>query len=199
MKRFAVWAVVLATALAAPCAAAPKPTAPDYYPLKPGTKWHYRVTVGGRTGAVACRIAKVETIDGQPLARLETVVGEKSVASEHLRTDAKGIYRHRANGLEPVPPIQLLRYPVKDGDRWESEFSVGEEKGKLAVVVIGKEEVEVPAGKYKAVKVEVNTDSGGQKISTTYWFADGVGIVKQRSDLGGRETVLDLEKYEPAK
>jgi hypothetical protein len=198
MKKLAAWAAVLATALAAPCVAGQKPKAPDYYPLKPGTKWHYRVTTNGRTGTFTNQISKIEKIDDLPLARLEAIVNDKVVASEHLRSDDKGVYRHRFNGLESKPAIQLLRYPVKDGDTWETDFVIGTEKGK-AVTVVGKEEVKVPAGTYQTVRVRVDTDSGGQKISTTYWFADGIGFVKQAIDLGGRKTVLELEKYEPAK
>jgi hypothetical protein len=73
----------------------------------------------------------------------------------------------------------LLKFPVKTGESWENEYRVGEEMAKLTCRV-GSEEVEVPAGKYQAVTAHLDViDVNGRKTSITYWFAEGVGVVKQ--------------------
>jgi hypothetical protein len=200
MKRFAAFLLVLLTVAssASPQDPGGKKAPPDYYPLREGTKWHYRVEVGGKMVQVTNQIAKVETIDGQPLARLETVVGGQVTASEHLRTTAQGIFRHRYNGIDVTPPLCLLKYPVKDGESWASDVKIGGMQLKVRCRVGREEEVEVPAGKYKAVTSDVETEVGGVKITTKYWFASGVGVVKQTADLGGKAVSLQLEKFEPA-
>jgi hypothetical protein len=201
MKRFAAFLLVFLTVAsgASPQTPVGKKAPPDYYPLGEGTKWHYRVEVGGKTVQVTNQVAKVETIDGQPLARLETVVGEGQVtASEHLRTTPQGVFRHRYNGIAVSPPLCLLKYPVKDGESWATDIKIGGMQLKVRCRVGGAEEVEVPAGKYKAVTSDVETAVMGVKITTKYWFAPGVGVVKQTANLGGQDVSLKLEKFEPA-
>ncbi|MBM4068273.1 MAG: hypothetical protein FJ271_04935 [Planctomycetes bacterium] len=170
----------------------------DYYPLKSGAKWHYRVQVGGQERKIVFHLAKIETIDGQRLGRLETVADGRVVASEHLTSTAKGVFRYRYNGVEVAPPLCLLKYPVKDGDSWDSAFTVGTEKA-TATCRVGREEIEVPAGKFKAVTVSVTADAANMKVSTTYWFVAGMGVVKQTADIGGNAITLELEKLEKGK
>jgi hypothetical protein len=200
MRSFAAVWVVFAGALAgwSPQGAAGEKAAPDYFPLKVGTKWHYRAEVGGKMLQVTNRIAKIEKIDGKPVALLETVLGGQVTATEHLRATPKGVFRYRYNGMDVSPPLCLLRYPVKKGDSWESELKIGGEQLK-AMCRVGTEDIKVPAGKYKTVTSRVDADAGGLRISTTCWFAPGVGMVKQTADIGGQMITLELEKYEPAK
>jgi len=123
----------------------------DYYPLLPGTRWEYRVQVGGETkGSITEVVAAIETINNLPLARLESQVQGKVVATEHLRATPQGVFRHRAQGSEVKVPVPVLRYPVKANDSWEFDTSIGQErvKGKVSTRF---EEVEVPLGKFKAL------------------------------------------------
>lgn len=200
MKRLAVVLALMVAGLSGQTlAVGDNSTPPDYYPLKVGAKWHYRFTAGGgQTGKIMNQIAKLEKIDDQQLARLETVAQGNVVASEHLSNTAKGIYRHRYNGIEVSPPVCILRFPIKQGDSWGGESKVGDQTVKLTSRV-GEEEVEVPAGKYKTIKVQVDGEAAGVKIHTTYYFAAGVGVVKQFADIGGTQVTLDLEKYEAGK
>jgi tRNA A-37 threonylcarbamoyl transferase component Bud32 len=155
-------------------------TEASYYPLKLGTKWHYRkeTSLGAATPHLH-QIVKIEKIDGQSLARLEALQHGEVLASEHLSTTAHGIFRHRNNGWEISPPLCLLKFPIKIGESWESEHRFGDEKGKVSCR-IGAEEVEVAAGKYQAITSHLEVmETGGRKIGITYWFAPGVGVVKQ--------------------
>jgi hypothetical protein len=173
---------------------------PDYYPLQAGSKWHYQVQVDGeKKGQVTSQIAKIEKIDGQSLARLETTVQGSVTASEHLSNTAKGLYRHRYNGMEVTPPICLLKYPVKKGESWEADAKIGDETIK-GTCRVSEAEIEVPAGKYKTVVVQFDAQAGQVKIKTTYWFAAGTGMVKQTATINDGQTItLSLEKYEPGK
>jgi hypothetical protein len=177
-----------------------KPPPPDYFPIKAGSKWHYQVEMEGeKKGQVTSQIAKIEKIDGQALARLESLVQGNLAASEHLSNTAKGIFRHRYNGLEVAPPICLLKYPVKKGESWEIDAKLGDDKI-TGTCRVSEAEVEVPAGKYKTIVVQFDAQAGQVKINTTYWFAPGTGMVKQTARVNDGKTItLLLEKYEPGK
>jgi hypothetical protein len=51
------------------------------------------------------------------------------------------------------------------------------------------------------VKVVMDAEVAGAGIlvSTTYWFAQGVGIVKQHVNINSMQFTILLEKYEEAK
>ena len=119
----------------------------NYYPLQVGNKWEYRVEVAGNSAKAVSSITKMETLEGkEPLARLEAKVNDNVVATEHLRATADGVFRHRNNNQEINPPICLLKYPAKAGDKWSGDITVGKEKGKYDCET-KEENVEVPAGK----------------------------------------------------
>jgi TolB-like protein len=98
-----------------------------------------------------------------------------------------------------IPPPLSFPYKFSKGGSWENVFiSKVDRNGKpfdssqftLKTKIIGVEDVEVSAGKFKAFKVEVLLGSKakpGYKYSTdsqtdyTCWFAPGVGIVKTMS------------------
>jgi hypothetical protein len=180
---------------------AKKVKAPNYYPLQVGNQWDFRVEVMGNSASAVSKIAKIEKIDDVLLARLEATVNGKIVATEHLRQTDQGIFRHRNNGQEISPPICLLKYPVKPGDKWDGDITVGTEKGKYFCEA-AEEQVGVPAGKFKAtrVKIRLETEQNGVKntVNTTYWFVLDIGFVRQTVDAGNLNIVMELEKFEPA-
>jgi hypothetical protein len=175
----------------------------SYYPLKAGNKWTYQIesdSVAKGSAKLINQIAKIEKIDGVSLARLETIAKGKVAATEHLNVTEKGIFRNRYNGTEVSPPICILKFPIKKGSTWKTESKVGDEK--LSVSCKSDEdEIEVPAGKFKTVKVVMDAEVAGAGIlvSTTYWFAQGVGIVKQHVNINSMQFTILLEKYEEAK
>jgi len=173
---------------------------PNYYPLQVGNEWKYRVEVGGSSAQAVSRITKMESFEGKdPLARLEAKVNENIVATEHLSVTDQGIFRYRNNGQEITPPIKLLKYPARSGDKWEGDISVGKEKGKYFCET-KEDSVEVAAGKFaKAMKVTVTLESKMQKVITSYWFVKDIGFVKQTVEAGDLYINMELEKFEPAK
>jgi hypothetical protein len=174
-------------------------TVADYYPLKVGTKWHYRVETMGIESNATMQISKIESIDGQAMARLDSLIEDQVIASEHLSANETGVFRHRFNGLPASPPICVLKYPIKDGESWKTDFVVGNEKCRVESQC-AKEEVTVPAGKYQTVKVTTKMVNNGQRIMVVYWFAKDIGAVKQVVDAVGAGTVtMELESVELGK
>ncbi|MFO0969027.1 MAG: serine/threonine-protein kinase [Gemmataceae bacterium] len=170
-------------------------TESSYFPMKVGSKWHYRAeTSEGKVVHAVARIGKVEKIDGQMLARWEALVNGEMIASEHFSCTAKGIFRHRNNGADVTPPMRLLSFPVQIGETWEGEHKNGEQLSKV-IGRTGYEEVEVPAGKFKAVTVHLQVETDGKMSTVTFWFAAGVGIVKEEVQDGATVT-MELERFE---
>lgn len=169
----------------------------SYFPLREGFKWHYQVesSDGKKDHPLMMQIAKIEQIDGLMLARLETTRSGSVVNSEHLKSTAKGLFRHRYNGTEVSPPMPLLRFPVKVGDSWEGDHRHGSEPLKVRCQ-ISAEEVEVPAGKFKSIVLRLEATLQDGSLVTTYWFAEGVGMVKQAVSFGPNSMVVLLERFE---
>jgi hypothetical protein len=156
-------------------------TEASYFPLKAGTKWHYQmVNYKGEKEERTHQIVKIEQIDGQPLARLEGSSRGDLVTTEHLSSTAKGVFRHRFNGIDVIPPLCLLKFPIKLGESWESALKIGQERGR-AICRVGAEEVAVPAGHYKTITAQISVfdQLGSTQVETRYWFAPGIGVVKQ--------------------
>jgi hypothetical protein len=175
--------------------------APDYFPLKAGEKWHYEADPGnGQKIQIMTQVAKIETIDGKPMARLESVMSGTVVGSEHLTSTDEGIFRTRYNDMEVTPPVCILKYPVKEGTTWETKTRFGAQEMTVNAREGKKADVDVPAGTYPAVTVAIQTTmANGNKIVANYWFASDVGIVKQSIDIGGRAFTMQLAKFEPGK
>jgi hypothetical protein len=177
----------------------------DYYPLKVGTKWTYELDSGQpQKPIVTSVIAAEENAEGKGLARLEVYInGQKVPNSEHLMTNKDGVFRVRINNQDLNPPLCLLKYPLKTGQKWASKMTAMGEEMDVSCTQGPEEEVQVPAGKYKAVPSTIVTsqtkpDGGEVKIINTFWFVDNVGMVKQKMDLGGKIILMELSKYEPA-
>jgi hypothetical protein len=163
--------IITSTMIAAPVPKAEK-TDELYFPVQVGAK---RVLVGpGRTETMT--VTKVEEKDGK-----YTVTGETSFVELPGRKNSyvyevskDGLFRKTKGGKTET----LLKLPYKEGTTWTSEdVKPGD---KLTYTVGKQEEVEVPAGKYKAIGVEVVLEeSGGETKKFIYWYAPGIGLIKE--------------------
>ncbi len=180
-----------------PGAAAPRakdvPPPPDYYPTAVGTIWVYDMDNGN--GEQVQRISAVEVQDGVTLASMSLRGTTGWFPLEKAAILASGV-RIVEFGGDPIEPYYSLKYPVKAGDTWDFNVTLprGLPSSSGTVTVLGEEEVKVPAGRYKAVKLErvTKTERGrplDKPAKVTVWFAEGVGRVKV-SDSRGCELAL---------
>lgn len=77
---------------------------------------------------------------------------------------------------------EVLRFGAKPGDRWAS--------GATTLFFEGWERIQLPAGTYDAARVTSTLSAGGDsggavRQDETWWFAEGVGIVRLRSNYSG--------------
>src|SRR5689334_6147040 len=93
----------------------------DYYPLKVGNEWTYHLESDGKQSTLVTRVAKQDEIDGVVLYRVDAESNGEVVATEHLRTTDEGVFRYRYNGSDVVPPVCVIKFPIKDGDTWHGK------------------------------------------------------------------------------
>jgi hypothetical protein len=136
-------------------------------------------------------VVKVETVAGQRRAFLGmTMMGKKLRDDAQISTSDKGVFLHR---LEP--PVCLLKYPVKEGATWRVQTKNNGVEFLVICTVGNWEQVEVPAGKFKAIKVHVEYEENVITFTTDYWFAADVGIVMlSTSSLKGITKLVKFEK-----
>jgi hypothetical protein len=113
---------------------------------------------------------------------------------------SKGLFRVHTAGIPMYPPLKILSFPYYDKDKWIANSASGNSvmKGASSTNV---EAVKVPFGSFpQALHVAYRDQQKGDlRIEIDYWFANNVGMIKQRVLSKDHEVLLELEKFEPAK
>jgi hypothetical protein len=169
-----------------------------YFPLKVGSKWHYR----SGDEKVIVQVAKAEILEFAKKKGKEKVPGftlKITSAGRELTEQVAvipddGVYRFSTAGKEIVPPLCILKFPIKKGNSWPID-SLCKDQPIKGNFTCDEADITVPAFKNKFRAV--TTSFKGPKMSFEYYFAPGFGIVKQRIDVGNFKVVLELEKFEP--
>jgi hypothetical protein len=101
-------------------------------------------------------------------------------------------------GLEAKyePPKQHLQNPLVAGFKWQwkgkdhtqTEFAENNR-------VVGFESVTVPAGKFRAIKLVSEVSGASKPMIRTYWYADGVGLLKTTTEAGEMKYGSELVDY----
>lgn len=170
---------------------------PDYYPLVKGNKWVYVATVGDQKLEATTEVTAVTKKKGKLVATLTTKAGDKE-AEEELTADAKGVYRSSFAGMKPSRPLTIIKYPLKSGDTWTEKLEVGGMEVNVESEVGEPANLKVPAGKFKTMPVTATISVGGQELKSISWYADKVGMVKQKVTVGDIDIVIELKKFTPA-
>ncbi len=148
--------------------------AEEYYPLKAGLKWTYKcggkesvtkITGKEEVGGVECFISEAKGEDGW-------------VEREHVAVSSEGVARFKPT------KFLILKSAPKPGLKWEAA------KG-MAAEIAAEEKVKVPAGTYKALKVVIKGRVGEKNFAFTYWYAKGVGKVREEYVKDGSDTEVE--------
>lgn len=166
------------------------PPPPDYFPLKKGDWWQYRSTnVSGETTGSTMRVVDIEKQPDQSIRYVLEVVGEGPYAQpiRDWYSKPKGwVITHKqlyvkTNQEAPfVPEKRYLKNPLRKGETWNwsgtgTAMSVNISTENL---VAGEELVDVPAGKFHAMKVITHVTQAGSVLTQNYWYAPNVGLVQ---------------------
>jgi hypothetical protein len=187
-----------------------------------GDKWVYDGGFNSLEDAKAGKNSKWK--EDKPAIRIVTEITDKTIVIENPQKDKRFIYDKNLNELErheikknqitiykPFWPI--YRYPMKVGDKYRINFSQtwgdkGDAYFYVTVRVIGWENITVPAGAFKALKVEM---SGSYEhppnyvranITFTVWLAQETKMHpvlmsdERWWENGSRETYKSLKSFE---
>jgi hypothetical protein len=197
-------ALLAVACLAAPAAAA-EPAGPEsLFPLAIGNAWTYRVSVPDgfatrvQDDRFVVRVADQEMVGSQLCFKLEGRLKDKVVATEHVAFTKAGLCRFRVEHEDVEPPVCILKVPGPSFS-WTEKYALGsrEATGRF-LEATAPADASVPAGKFRAVKVEAWTGNPGPLPRSTVWYATGVGPVKQTINEGKARFELELEKFEKA-
>ena len=175
-----------------------------YFPVQEGWAWTYQSSLEGQTHTIT--ISKVSDS-----GFTYTVQFEKGSVETRWKCDAEGLSSleysaanfggktSQFNFKTVARKGVIIPNNLAVGSRWTYGFTLeGEISGKKVVnkletsnKIVGEETVTVPAGTFKAVKVEstsvmnMSMDLGGKSrnmpsntIKSTSWYGPGVGLVK---------------------
>lgn len=153
------------------------------YPLTLGLRWDYTLRQKQSDGSIKERVMgmgvalSATTAAGAIEARLERGYEGWSPPATRAVSDAAGVRLSRAADAPEGPSLQIIKLPAEAGSRWPGRpFTGGNSE---TIVVRGEEEIEVPAGKFRAVHVDHEiTYADGDGDILSYWYAPGAGCVR---------------------
>lgn len=171
----------------------------DYFPLRVGNTWKYRHNEGLEFSFKV--VSAEKEADGNTVFLIEKSTSVK-VLSWYTNSGGWIVLRKDAypehEGLQVTfkPPKQVLKNPLNPGASWSWKGkSVTQTDASESNKVVGSEIVQVPAGKFRAMKVlSTITDAGAAKTVTTWWVS-GVGLVKSWTEAGAIKYGFELVEY----
>jgi hypothetical protein len=164
----------------------------------PGMSWNYSMTqeVGEGVGfsdlkadpdgkfraAVTYRLDGTEKVNGKDLLKFEMHRAGAVTNTDLITVDERGIVCVARIGLEGKivkldPPQIIVAAPLKTGTTWDFDGKLNDAKVHQHYSVTGEEDIDVPAGKFRAFHIH-GEQTSPSSMTIDRWFANGVGIVK---------------------
>lgn len=182
----------------------PKTPPPDYFPLKLGDWWKYKsTTADGKTSEFTVKVLRQEKqTDGSTQTVVETLTSFQTINDWYSKPPGWVLLHRQAFPQNPnlkaefQPTRNYLKNPLNIGDTWswQGQGMMGvaiQENSKVSAA----EEVVVPAGKFRAMKVMTQVTQAGTPVTKTYWYANFVGLVKSMTDTGAVQSTTVLTDY----
>jgi hypothetical protein len=151
-----------------------------YFPTTVGDRWVIETRYPTSSEEYTEVVTAVERKEGATVVTVgREADGKVGPQLSVVRLTDDGLYRASFLGTVYESPYRILRLPLKPGESWTSEVVSG---GTLTSIfkykAVREEAVEVPAGKFRAFRIEVDIDGRGQRTHSTIWYDSRVGIVK---------------------
>jgi len=172
------------------------------FPTAEGTTWNYEF-VGERQNesldltepneeehfTVTYRLGSVEKIDNKDLRRFEiyrdgTLENVDLIAIEENGIICPARTNDKAVLTKLNPPQQMLALPLKMGTTWKFDGTIGETKVSQHYEIADEQDVDVPAGKFRAWRIHCE-QSSPSPATIDRWFVPGTGFVKVETAVKG--------------
>jgi hypothetical protein len=169
-------------------------TPPDW---RPGDRWLYGLLIGTEHGTKTVEVVEIRDINNVPFYIVR--VGEL----QHFYTTQlqwAGHAREQKIESRMSPPLPWFTWPLEPGRQWTYRGTFQDPSGSVNrsdnFVVLASEVVEVPAGRFNALKVVHESDRGDRD---EYWYAPDVrSYVKWSWQRGASRTEEQLREYRAA-
>ncbi len=173
----------------------------------PGTKWVYQtVDQSGGTAKLTYTALEEATYEGKPVYRMND--GSNTLIIDKATRNWVATVRDAKERLAASPSDQMFSFPISVGKSWAAKYNYHDRDRGLSFSdvtyswsVAAYEEVKVPAGAFKAFRLEGNNPFS----STTIWYAPELRLIVKRVDergpthyLGTGKATTELLEY-PAK
>jgi hypothetical protein len=176
--------------------------------LSQGDSWVYSVVEGGtfiRPGNFASlesyTVTEVQKRMGSPsgyaMARTTaTDAGGGATTSYYSITISLNGYA-RANARDSWQEAKWLQWPLASGARWKVEIPLADGVRVWEARVEGWEELDVPAGRFKAIRIVYDMVQNPNPLVTgqaTWWYAPAVKACIKKSEYGQIEASMSLRR-----
>jgi hypothetical protein len=146
------------------------------------------------TLAVTYRLGASQKVDSKDLSRLEIYRGQELESVDLIAIAERGIIcpaRIDAKGeiVKLTPPQTMVPDSLTKGARWKFEGTIGETKVNQAYEIAGEEDVDVPAGKFRAWRIHCEQTLPAP-ATIDRWFVPGTGFVKVATVVKGESGVV---------
>ena len=187
-----------------------KPSGSNYYPLKKGDKWTYTVS---RVDGKGKKFIQEVTVPGYDKYKKKQYIilqqkDKRGKVRSFCTKDNTGIYWKKIGASKKLtpevssvftPPIPILRFPLEAGNQWNWKGNLKiafiNKKIDMKCRVLAEEEITVPAGKFKCLKIHIH-QLRNKEVSDEYaWYAPGIGQIKYI----GKELQKELISYSVSK
>lgn len=159
----------------------------DFFPLRVRDSWTYRHSEGSEFTYTV--LSEEKQADGTVQYVVELKSG--SQINYHYSKPSGQVLLHRISYPQEETGLKIdfnpgkpyLKNPLTAGAKWEwAGKDIGQNDTAESHQVIGQEWVEVPAGRFRAMKMVSKLTLGGAQATRTFWYAEGVGLVKSTTE-----------------
>ena len=166
---------------------------------------------------ITLKISGVQDIGGVNCFIKETVTNQDQNPREYYEVNPeKGLLLHRQDffmfnpklgNLELKeakvdPPQVVMEFPLTPGKSWTRSADMGGMTQSAIFLVRGEEEVETPAGKFTALKIESHGgnsapagNTAGTEFSALQWYVRDIGMVKEIVKLKDLTSTTVLKEF----
>jgi hypothetical protein len=170
-----------------------------------GDRWVYDWTSGQESGTKTIEVVELRDVNGVRyyIVRVGASARPGDADAEHYYTQAlhwAAAVRGGKVEARMVPPHPWFMWPLVPSARWTHQGRFEQREGPTTYndrfTVIGAEPVEVPAGRYEAVKLARDSD---RRDGDEYWYAPAVRwYARWLGRRGDSQFEERLREYRPA-
>lgn len=176
--------VVLVVAVASPpVAQVVAGPAPSLFPLVTGAVWTRKTDEGTESATKVVGPKTVGTVRCIVTERKAVERGRERIDRTCYQVTAAEVlvieWTSPRGGLQvSTPPRPVMKLPPRAGQAWSWSPADSAFELKITSKWIGEETIKVPAGTYRAWKLQTVTTGEDSEITAYTWYAPGVGAVR---------------------